>query len=213
MKLKTGKELNQLEIIKRLNIMGIDYNSDIIGKNYYIDLYDKAIKSKLNLEKIKLDLEKDKMYNDFYNQKLRRRKECSFEIKKEKSLSNNNSKNSKGKYMFKENISNGNNKYFEDFNFELAKNIFLAKIFLNTYEYANENPNKFKNIYSIFNIPIQAFKKFSMINIYPEFKKGLINIFEIFDDVINDKFEFIIYLLFFIIIIILLIFIKKRNKK
>ena len=213
MKLKAGKELNQLEIIKRLNIMGIEYNSDIIGKNYYIDLYDKAIKSELNLEKIKMDLEKDKMYDDFYNQKLRRRKECSFEIKKEKNLSYNNSKNSKNKYMFKENISNGNNKYFKDFNFELAKNIFFAKMCLYTYENANENPDKFRKIYSIFNIPIQAFKKFSMINIYPEFKKALINIFSIFDDVINDKFEFIVYLLFFIMIIIMLIFIRKRNKK
>ena len=213
MKLKTGKELNQLEIIKRLNIMGIDYNSDIIGKNYYIDLYDKAIKSKLNLQKIKIELEKDKMYNDFYNQKLRKRKECSFEIKKEKNLSYNNPKNSKDKYMFKENISNGKNKYFKDFNFELAQNIFFTKMCLNTYEYANKNPNKFKNMYSIFNIPIQAFKKFSMINIYPEFKKGLINIFSIFDDVIDDKFEFIIYLLFFIMIVILFIFIRKRNKK
>jgi len=213
MKLKTGKELNQLEIIKRLNIMGIDYNSDIIGKSYYIDLYDKAIKSELNLEKIKMDLKKDKMYNDFYNQKLRRRKECSFEIKKEKNLSYNNSKNNEDKYMFKEKISNGNNKYFEDFNFGLVKNIFFAKICLNTYEYANENPNKFKNIYSIFNIPIQASKKFSMINVYPEYKKGFINIFSIFDGVINDKFEFIKYLLFFIMIIILFIFIRKRNKK
>ena len=52
-----------------------------------------------------------------------------------------------------------------------------------------------------------------MINIYPEFKKGLINIFSIFDDVIDDKFKFIIYLLFFIMIIILFIFIRKRNKK
>jgi len=213
MKLKTGKELNQLEIIKRLNIMGIDYNTDIIGKNYYIDLYDKAIKSEFNLDKIKMDIEKDKMYNDFYNQKLKRRKECSLEIKKEKDLSFNNSKNTKNKYIFKEDISNSNNKYFEDFNFELAKNILVAKLCLNTYEYANENPKKFKNIYSIFNIPIQAFKKFSIINIYPEFKKRLINIFSIFDDIINDKFVFIIYLLFFIMIIILIIFIRKRNKK
>ena len=48
MKLKSGKDLSQLEIIKRLNTMGIEYNSDIIGKNYYIKLYNEAIQSNEN---------------------------------------------------------------------------------------------------------------------------------------------------------------------
>ena len=51
--MKSGKELTQLEIMKRLNTMGIEYNSDIIGKNYYINLYDEAISSSVNVLKIK----------------------------------------------------------------------------------------------------------------------------------------------------------------
>ena len=80
MKLKSGKELSQLEIMKRLNAMEIKYNSDIIGKNYYINLYDEAIQSNSNLMKIMTDLNKDKMHTDFYNQKLRKVNECSLRI-------------------------------------------------------------------------------------------------------------------------------------
>ena len=60
MKLKDGRDLSHLEIIKRLNIMGIGYNPDIIGKNYYIDLYNKAIKSPSNIEKIKKEIKSEK---------------------------------------------------------------------------------------------------------------------------------------------------------
>ena len=60
--------------------MGIGYDSDIIGKNYYIELYNKAIKTPLNREKIKSEIKKDEIYMNFYNQKLRKRNECSFEI-------------------------------------------------------------------------------------------------------------------------------------
>ena len=80
MKLKSGKDLSQYEIKKRLNTMGIKYNSDIIGKNYYINLYDEAILSNSNIMKIKNDLDKDKMYTDFYNKKLRKVNECSLRI-------------------------------------------------------------------------------------------------------------------------------------
>ena len=54
MKLKAGRELSQLEIIKRLNLMEIEYNPNIMGKKYYIDLYNKAIQSSQNVEKIKI---------------------------------------------------------------------------------------------------------------------------------------------------------------
>ena len=66
MKFKNGKELSYLELIKRLNIMGVEYNSNIIGKKYYIDLYNNAIKSSKNKEKIKNDIEKDQIYINFY---------------------------------------------------------------------------------------------------------------------------------------------------
>ena len=45
MRMKSGKELTHLEIIKRLNLMGVNYDSSIIGKKYYIDLYNKEIQS------------------------------------------------------------------------------------------------------------------------------------------------------------------------
>ena len=80
MKMKSGKELTQLEIMKRLNTMGIEYNSDIIGKNYYINLYDEAIRSSVNVLKIKKDIEKDKLYAAIYTQKLRKVNECTLKL-------------------------------------------------------------------------------------------------------------------------------------
>ena len=92
MKLKDGKELSQLEIIKRLNLMGIGYNPEIIGKKYYIDLYNEAIRSSKNKLKIKNDIEKDQIYMNFYNQKLRKRKECYFQINGDNNILYNYSK-------------------------------------------------------------------------------------------------------------------------
>ena len=92
MKLKSGKDLSQLEIMKRLNTMGIKYNPDIIGKNYYINLYDKEINSPINQEKIKNELEKDKIYIEYLNNNLRIRKESSIKyfVGKKNTQSNNN---------------------------------------------------------------------------------------------------------------------------
>ena len=90
--MKSGKELTQLELLKRLNLMGIKYDSNIMGKNYYINLYDKEINSPINQEKIKNELEKDKIYIEYLNNNLRIRKESSIKyfVGKKNTQSNNN---------------------------------------------------------------------------------------------------------------------------
>ena len=74
MRLKSGKELPQFVLLKRLNLMGVNYNKNILGKNYYADLYDKEIKSIENQFKIKNELEKDSAYQNYFNQKLKSQK-------------------------------------------------------------------------------------------------------------------------------------------
>ena len=78
MRMKSGKELTHLEIVKRLNLMGVNYDSSIIGKKYYIDLYNKEIQSLDNQQKIIDELEKDRKYLEFLTNNLRIVKETSF---------------------------------------------------------------------------------------------------------------------------------------
>ena len=136
MKLKDGKYLSHLEIIKRLNLMGIGYDSDIIGKNYYIELYNKAIKTPLNREKIKSEIKKDEIYMNFYNQKLRKRNECSFEIS---NISYNNKIDNNYKYNFHENNNSKKIPFFDEFNGALMNNILFSHLCYTTYDYAKNN--------------------------------------------------------------------------
>ncbi len=213
MKLKAGRELSQLEIIKRLNLMEIEYNPTIMGKKYYIDLYNKAIESPINIEKIKNDIKKDKMYMDFYNQKLKKKTECSFEIgttKNNKDIHNNN--NNYKKYIFGNNITYGEKKhFFSDFNSGLMNKIVISHLCYTTYEYANNNKNKISKIFSNIMIPINAIKKTTLLYIYPEIKKKIIDICTIFENSIIDKFSFIPYLVFIIILLVLIFIIKKKK--
>ena len=212
MKLKDGKELSQLELIKRLNKRGIAYNAEIIGKKYYIDIYNKAIKSSKNKQKIKKDIEKDQMYMDFYNQKLRKKKECSFAINREKNNLYNNINNYDYKYNFNDNNLNNKKYFFNDFNGALLKNIALAHLCYSTYNYARNNTNQFENIYNKFIIPISAIKKYTAINIYPEIKKGIMKLFEIIDSLMIDEYSYMIFFSFVIFIFTVFILIIKRYK-
>ena len=209
MKFKNGKELSYLELIKRLNIMGVEYNSNIIGKKYYIDLYNNAIKSSKNKEKIKNDIEKDQIYINFYNEKLKKRKECSFLIEKEKNIIDNNlqiynNKNYKENYNSKKNL-------FRDFNGSLLNKIVLSHLCFITYDHAKKNSETFEKILNKLNIPIHALNKISIKNACSKIKEIIIELINIIDIIIIDKFSYIVIFSFIVILFIIFIFFIKRK--
>ena len=208
MKLKSGKDLSQLEIMKRLNTMGIKYNPDIIGKNYYINLYDEAIQSNSNLMKIKTDLNKDKMHTDFFNQKLRKVNVCSLRICEK---SNNICKD----YLSSNNLvsrkNNSQKGFFSDFNSSLNK-ILIAQLSCDFLDANKEYIDNIKINIPKINIPFQAIKKDTLINIYPEIVKKLNTILDILNDLLAEKFILISIITFVILIIIILLIFHRRKK-
>ena len=210
MKLKSGKELSQLEIIKRLNTMGIKYNSDIIGKNYYVNLYNDAIQSYSNKMKIKKELEKDKMYTDFYNQKLKKVKECSLGIYNDKNYYNKNNANNNNMFSDK-NI--WKKRFFSDFDDSLIQKIFITQIAYDFVDVNSEYIDKVGNAIPNILIPIQAIKKYTLLNIYPEILKKINEIIDILNDLIVDKFVFVLIILFLLLLIIIFVFFKRMKDK
>ena len=193
MRMKTGKELTQLEIIKRLNLMGVKYDSNIMGKNYYINLYNKEVLLPENQLKIKNELEKDRKYLEYLTNNLRTTKEVSFEYN-----------------LKKKDISSKNKKYFfSDFNAILYMN---ALLYCNSLNFIEENHEIIrKNI----KIPINAFKKFSSALAYPDinnaFKTFLNYIYKI---TINfNAYHYVYIIIFVCLLIILLSFCKKCRKE
>jgi hypothetical protein len=220
MKLKAGRELSQLEIIKRLNLMEIEYNPNIMGKKYYIDLYNKAIQSSQNVEKIKNDVEKDKMYMDFYNQKLKKKNECSFEIAKIKNNNKNKlqTNNNYNKYFLCDTTTTTtyggkkNFNFFSNFNNSLMNKIVIGHLCFTTYDYAINNKNDLSKIVDKIMIHLNEIKKTALIKIYPDIKKRIIDMFNKIENSIADKYSFIPYLLFIILLYILLFIINKKRK-
>ena len=213
MKLKSGKELSQLEIMKRLNTMGIEYNADIIGKNYYINLYDEAIRSSVNVLKIKNDIEKDKMYSAFYNQKLRKVNECTLSLDNEMNNMNyiNNNENKCNINNVNKNI--GKQGFFSDFDGIFLKKLLMAQIAYNFVEVNKKNINKIGNSIPKLLIPLQAIKKYTMINIYPSIVSKINRIMDILNNLIVDKFLVISLLIFLVLIIVIFLLFKKALKK
>ena len=211
MKYKNGKELSYLELIKRLNIMGIEYNPDIIGKNYYIDLYNNAIKSQENKEKIKKEIEKDQVYLNFYNEKLRKRKVCSFAIDNENNILQKNALIN-NKYYFEDNNYNTKKSIFTDYNGSLANKIVLAHLCFTAYDHAKSNVI-FELIFNKLKIPIHAIQKLSFVSISIEINKKILELINKIDILMIDKFSYIVFFSFIIIIIVVIKFIIKRNKK
>ena len=209
MKFKNGKELSYLELIKRLNIMGVEYNSNIIGKKYYIDLYNNAIKSSKNKEKIKNDIEKDQIYINFYNEKLKKRKECSFLIEKEKNIIDNNLQIYNNK-NYKENFNSKKN-LFGDFNGSLLNKIVLSHLCFITYDHAKKNSETFEKILNKLNVPIHALNKISIKNACSKIKEIIIELINIIDIIIIDKFSYIVIFSFIVILFIIFIFFIKRK--
>ena len=213
MKLKSGKELSQLEIMKRLNTMGIEYNADIIGKNYYINLYDEAIRSSVNVLKIKNDIEKDKMYSAFYNQKLRKVNECTLSLDNEMNNMNYINNNENKCNITKVNKNIGKQGFFSDFDGIFLKKLLMAQIAYNFVEVNKKNINKIGNSIPKLLIPLQAIKKYTMINIYPSIVSKINRIMDILNNLIVDKFLVISLLIFLVLIIVIFLLFKKALKK
>ena len=215
MKLKSGKELSQLEIMKRLKTMGIEYNSDIIGKNYYINLYNDAIRSSVNVLKIKNDIEKDNMITAFYNQKLRKVNECTLKFDDNKNNLNNKYESGCSVSYVKRNMNRNNGKqgFFSDFDGSLLKKLALAQLAYDFVEVNKKNIDKIANAIPKVSISIQAIKKYTMINIYPVFVKKINQVMDILNNLIVDKFVFISLLIFFVLIIVIFLLFKKKMKQ
>ena len=212
MKLKSGKELSQLEIMKRLNTMGIEYNANIIGKNYYINLYDEAIRSSINVLKIKNDIEKDKMYSAFYNQKLRKVNECTLRLDNEMNNMNNINKSENKCNISNVNKNIGKQGFFSDFDGIFLKKLLMAQIAYNFVEVNKKNINKIGNSIPKLLIPLQAIKKYTMINIYPSIVSKINRVMDILNNLIVDKFLVISFLIFLVLIIVIFLLFKKALK-
>ena len=211
MKMKSGKELTQLEIMKRLNAMGIEYNSDIIGKNYYINLYDEAIRSSINVLKIKKDIEKDKLYAAFYTQKLRKVNECTLKLDNDINKINyiNDQENKSNRNNVNKNLEKKG--FFSDFDGSFLQKLIWAQIAYNFIEVNKKGINKLVNSLPKL-IPIQAIKKDTLINIYPAIVSKINRVMNVLNNLIADKFLVISFLMFLVLIIVIFLLFKKTLK-
>ena len=211
MKMKSGKELTQLEIMKRLNAMGIEYNSDIIGKNYYINLYDEAIRSSINVLKIKKDIEKDKLYAAFYTQKLRKVNECTLKLDNDINKINyiNDQENKSNRNNVNKNLEKKG--FFSDFDGSFLQKLIWAQIAYNFIEVNKNGINKLVNSLPKL-IPIQAIKKDTLINIYPAIVSKINRVMDVLNNLIADKFLVISFLMFLVLIIVIFLLFKKTLK-
>ena len=195
MRIKSGKELTQLEIIKRLNLMGVKFDSTINGKNYYINLYNKQIISPSKKEKIKQELEKDKVYLEYFTNNLRKTKGTSIEYPayENKIVTNNLNK----KYLF------------DDFNTVLFNRALLC---YNTFNFIDNNKEIIKKK---LDIPVNTIKKIISAFACPE----ICNIYETFlsylEKIIDlDIYHYLHIIIFICVVIIFLFFsIKSRIQK
>lgn len=199
MKIKSGKELSQLALIKRLNLMGVKYDSSIMGKNYYIDLYDKEILSPLNQAKIKADLERDNKYDNYLCQKLQKRSACSFQ------LCNNYIKNI-------EPNSNKSN-YFEDFNKVFFHNVVGAKLGIDTFEYFVNNKNSFNYVNDKIIFPFKAISKCTYFKINSFISETMKSIINYVDSLKLEQYDYIKYILFFVFILVIIMIMRFFFKK
>ena len=192
MKIKSGKELTQLEIIKRLNLMGVKYDSTINGKNYYINLYDKQVISPSKQEKIKKELEKDKIYLEYLTNNLRKTRQNSIEYPAAK----------------KKIITNIENKkyFFNDFNIALFNGTLLC---YNTFSFINNNK---KIIKKNLDIPVNCLKKYAKNFLNPDICNLFKTVLRYLDKIGFDVYNYL-YIIIFICVVIILIFFSIKSKK
>lgn len=205
MKLKSGKELSQLVIIKRLHLMGIKYDPSKLGKNYYIELYDKEIQSPENRAKIRQELEKDRIYSEFLCKKLQKSKILSFEISKEEKAKDNKEEN--------KDLNNLSNKveFFPDFNRSLLCGVTFCKAGIDTFDHIKENQELLEYIKQKFLLPIKDIGKNWLSKagetFGPWIEKGL----EVFEK-IGIKFDNFDYIGIIIWVTLILVFILEARR-
>ena len=193
MKLKDGKELNKLTLIKRLNLMDASYNPKIYDKQYYIDFYNREIQSLLNQNKIQNELEKDRIYADFFNQQL---------CEKDKyflNLSSNNNCNNKVKL---------NENFFSDFDSNFLIGVLLAKFSVDFYDKFKDKIDYRKILF-----PIKAIKKDSIVNIKQKFESIFIKVVNCIDEKLKEKYDILIFLILVVNIFVILMWSKKSTLK
>ena len=196
MRLKSGKELTQLALLKRLNLMGVNYNKNILGKNYYIDLYDKEIQSAENQFKIKNELEKDIAYQNFINRKLQPQKNTTLLFTKNDS-----------------NIKNNSNKIFLT---DFTKEVFWTTTFYSfNSEKISKNVNSFlkfaKNNTSIYYNEINKIYKVKILPYIKEIMKFIFDLIENYH--LMNHCEYLLYFVFVLVIITTFYRVKKCFKK
>ena len=198
MRMKSGKELTHLELIKRLNLMGVKYDSSIIGKKYYIDLYNKEVQSLDSQQKIAKELEKDRKYLEYLTNNIKMVKETSF--KYSSNINKNNSSNL---------VQNSNDKYFFcDFNYNLCLNIICS---YSSFHLLQQNKKEIKKNLCL---SINTIKSFAKAYIIPK-AKDLIKAFTNYLEKIDVNLSTYQYLRIIIIIcvsITLLLFLIKCRK-
>ena len=152
------------------------------------------------------------MYFDFYNQKLKKKNECSFLIGSTSNkpimpnIYNNN------KYIFSDQTKYGTKKYFSNYNGAILNNIVFGYLGYNIFEYTVNNKDKFSNIFTKIMIPINAIKKMSLITVYPLFKEIILEVLDTFEKSLMDKFLYIPYLILTILLFILIFMAKKKRQ-
>ena len=190
MRIRLGKELTQLEIINRLNLMGIKYDPSITGKNYYINLYNKGVASPSKIQKIKAQLEKDSKYFEYLSNNLRKTKENSIYFIGEKN---------------DQSINPNKKCFFGDFNSKLYNTTLLC---YSTFNFLDNNKNTLKNV----KFPVDTFKKLANSFVYPEFKELLRKILDYFGEINLDKYHYLYIIVLIGLMLVLIIFFIKYKK-
>ena len=193
MKLKDGKELNKLTLIKRLNLMDASYNPKIYDKQYYIDFYNREIQSLLNQNKIQNELGKDRIYADYFNQQLCEKDEYFL------NLSSNNNCNNKVKL---------NENFFSDFDSNYLIGVLLAKFSVDFYDKFKDKIDYRKILF-----PIKAIKKDSIVNIKQKFESIFIKVVNCIDEKLKEKYDILIFLILVVNIFVILMWSKKSTLK
>jgi len=209
MKIKSGKELNYLELIKRLNKMNIKYNPEILGKKYYIDLYDKAIQSTENIEKINNEIMKDKLYKDFFNEKLRKRNEYSFEIIQSNHSNYNLSNNNMNNY----NYVNKKEGFFSEFNPKYIQNSLITTACFVSVEYASNHPKNVNKLLNKIKLPFQAIKKISSFTFIQKINNTIMKMANFISELSFDKFCLMKFFILILVIVTMVLFVLKKRKK
>jgi len=209
MKIKSGKELNYLELIKRLNKMNIKYNPEILGKKYYIDLYDKAIQSTENIEKINNEIMKDKLYKDFFNEKLRKRNEYSFEIIQSNHSNYNLSNNNMNNY----NYVNKKEGFFSEFNPKYIQNSLITTACFASVEYASNHPKNVNKLLNKIKLPFQAIKKISSFTFIQKINNTIMKMVNFISELSFDKFCLMKFFILILVIVTMVLFVLKKRKK